>query len=187
MAKKTQLLTLSLITTLLFLTPLLSSSFRSTYLYFIINVLIISIGIEAGLLSPTTCSSSSSSPIISKNPEENNTQMRSTPNSLITPKPKVDINSARKVKVVEKSVSEKIIGVVKISKKVMKKCSSTPSIFFIGNADNGEEEVEEKRVVVVEEEVEEDLFVKAEVFIGNFYKQLKMQREKSWRRIHGIY
>lgn len=33
----------------------------------------------------------------------------------------------------------------------------------------------------------EELYTKAESFIGNFYRQLKMQREDSWNRLCGIY
>lgn len=33
----------------------------------------------------------------------------------------------------------------------------------------------------------DELYVKAESFIGNFYRQLKMQREDSWNRLCGIY
>lgn len=33
----------------------------------------------------------------------------------------------------------------------------------------------------------EELYVKAESFIGDFYRQLKMQREDSWNRLCGIY
>eukprot|EP01018_Ginkgo_biloba_P033579 Gb_20225 [translate_table: standard] len=33
----------------------------------------------------------------------------------------------------------------------------------------------------------EELYVKAEAFIGNFYRQLSLQRVDSWKRIHGLY
>lgn len=33
----------------------------------------------------------------------------------------------------------------------------------------------------------EELYTKAESFIGNFYRQLKMQREDSWNRLCGMY
>lgn len=33
----------------------------------------------------------------------------------------------------------------------------------------------------------EELYTKSESFIGNFYRQLKMQREDSWNRLCGIY
>nr|GLL17678.1 LIM and calponin domains-containing protein 1, putative [Ipomoea trifida] len=46
-----EILKLFLISTLLIITPLLSSSLRTTYLYFLVNLLIIALGAEAGLLS----------------------------------------------------------------------------------------------------------------------------------------
>eukprot|EP01018_Ginkgo_biloba_P026418 Gb_15160 [translate_table: standard] len=33
----------------------------------------------------------------------------------------------------------------------------------------------------------DELYAKAESFIGNFYRELQMQREDSWKRLHGIY
>ena len=85
-------------------------------------------------------------------------------------------------KVVEKSASEKkivFVGVTKVEK--VKKCPSKPSIFFI---EDGEDNLEVKNdKVEVEDEIYgvngQELFAKAEAFIGNFYKQLKMQREES--------
>ncbi|GKV38754.1 hypothetical protein SLEP1_g46633 [Rubroshorea leprosula] len=60
----------------------------------------------------------------------------------------------------------------------VKKCPSTPSLFFIGA---GDAEAELHDAVEFEEEEDElggeELFAKAESFIGNFNKQLKMQRE----------
>lgn len=70
---------------------------------------------------------------------------------------------------------------------MIKKSPSMPSIFFIDqpedrgvhedvdDGDDGEE---------VGEENGQELFHKAETFIGNFYKQLKMQREDSWKKLH---
>ena len=89
----------------------------------------------------------------------------------------------KKPKVVEKSVSEKkivFVGVAKVEK--VKKCPSMPSIFFI---EDGEDDLEVKdEEVEVEDEIcgvnGQELFAKAEAFIGNFYKQLKMQREECW-------
>ncbi|TQD84709.1 hypothetical protein C1H46_029732 [Malus baccata] len=100
----------------------------------------------------------------------------------------------KKARVVEKSKSEKIVDTVKVES--VKKCTSMPSLFFIGGGEtyHGDHEViEEKRYIEGEEEevFEElsgqELFAKAENFISNFYKQLKMQREDSWKKIHEFY
>lgn len=185
--KKSQILMLSLLASLLIITPLLSSSLRPTYLYFVFNILIIALGAEAGLLS--------SGP--SKPPEDHkNAQGASTDDEATKAGASPPNSEIKKVKAVEKSASEKISGAVKVNK--LKKCPSTPSLFFIGS---GETEMADDHQVLgdglyeeKEEEEEEvgglsgqELFTKAEMFIGNFYKQLKMQREDSWRRIDGFY
>lgn len=185
--KKSQILMLSLLASLLIVTPLLSSSLRPTYLYFVFNILIIALGAEAGLLS--------SGP--SKPPEDHkNAQGASTDDEATKAGASPPNSEIKKVKAVEKSASEEISGAVKVNK--LKKCPSTPSLFFIGSGETetaddhqvfGDGLYEEK-----EEEEEEvgglsgqELFTKAEMFIGNFYKQLKMQREDSWKRIDGFY
>lgn len=185
--KKSQILMLSLLASLLIITPLLSSSLRPTYLYFVFNILIIALGAEAGLLS--------SGP--SKPPEDHkNAQGASTDDEATKAGASPPNSEIKKVKAVEKSASEKISGAVKVNK--LKKCPSTPSLFFIGSGET--ETADDHRVLGVglyeekEEEEEEvgglsgqELFTKAEMFIGNFYKQLKMQREDSWKRIDGFY
>ncbi|OMP04365.1 hypothetical protein COLO4_09703 [Corchorus olitorius] len=191
--KKSQILILSLVAALLFIAPLLSSSLRPTYLYFVLNLLIIALGAEAGLLSVfsrpsyvaaakpvTTTQEIKAGEIISNNNNKEHDQKQVSPSS----------NEKKKVKVIEKSASEKISAGSSIKVEKVKKCPSTPSLFFIGSAEEHEEDKEEEK-----EEEERDLgelsgselFTKAETFIGNFYKQLKMQREESWKRIHGFY
>lgn len=185
--KKSQILMLSLLAVLLSVTPLISSSLRPKYLYFIINLLIIALGAEAGLLS-----------VFSKTLEDKKHAAPAVTKPVITatktPSPEAKVAPAfseRKApyRVIEKSASEKIVGTVKVDK--VKKCPSMPSLFFIGS-----EEIEVVDDVTEENEDEEEevggisgqeLFTKAETFIGNFYKQLKMQREESWKRIHGFY
>ncbi|KAK4439766.1 hypothetical protein Salat_0311500 [Sesamum alatum] len=178
--EKSQVLKLFLILLLLTITPLLSSSHRSAYLYFIANVLIIVVGAEAGLLS-----------FFLEPPENNkrrpNHALKPTVTSINSAFPPDKARTAAQLdtygtnSVVEKR-TENNVGE---SKKV-KKSPSTPSIFFIG--DQSEDQmVEEKKNEEVGEEVGEELFQKAETFIGNFYKQLKMQREESWKKLHDLY
>ncbi|KAK3199792.1 hypothetical protein Dsin_023207 [Dipteronia sinensis] len=216
---KSQFLLLSLLAALLVITPLLSSSLRPTYLYFIINLLIITLSAEAGLLSVFSkppeekikkYSSFSSLSVYSKKPAMV-TQESSSHEANNNNKKKVVLSASplsdqKKVtRVVEKSASEKIAsGVVKVVDKV-KKCPSMPSLFFIGGGETElpedqeidlahEDDDDQYEAASAEEEVLADkvlsgqeLFTKAENFIGNFYKQLKMQREESWKRIHGFY
>lgn len=212
--KRSQIL-LSFLASLLALTPLLSSSLRTTYLYFIINLLIIALGAEAGLLSsllsnpnPHNLDEKRSIPIPRKVHAEvldasakdnDHTHNNSNSSSMMNNR---SCNGASdnkmKVKVVEKCSSEKISfgqATNKLSVKV-KRCPSTPSIFFIGGGESQPQDDQPGRLETdVEEEEEEvaegisgqELFTKAENFIGNFYKQLKMQREDSWKKIHGFY
>ncbi|KAL5226762.1 hypothetical protein ABZP36_015027 [Zizania latifolia] len=84
----------------------------------------------------------------------------------------------------------------KMSKsKKMKRCPSRASIFFIGGGDGdavdatvyGEDQDEWKDAAAGGEQMsKQELFTKAEAFIGNFYKQLKMQREESWKKFQDL-
>lgn len=181
---KSQMLKLSLIAALLVITPLLSTSLRPTYFYFIFNLLIIALGVEAGLLSS------------SKPQEDKKTLVIATPPVTYTDvslEKNAEIFRQKKtLKVVEKCSSEKIVSSNVMVVHKIKKCPSTPSLFFIGGSEMEAEEAGNDSCYDEEEFDEvipsgQELFNKAETFIGNFYKQLKMQREESWKRIHGFY
>ncbi|MBA0759326.1 hypothetical protein Gotri_022232 [Gossypium trilobum] len=185
--KKSQILTLSIVAALLFIAPLLSSSLRPTYLYFILNLLIISLGAEAGLGSVF------SSPSYAAARPDTTQEVKGNVESTDVAAPTAGTEKKGN-KVVEKSVSEKkiIVGSIKVDK--VKKCPSTPSLFFIGSGETEAEAVNGEELEMEEEEEGgvgglsgPELFTKAEIFIGNFYKQLKMQREESWKKIHGFY
>ncbi|KAJ6893934.1 hypothetical protein NC652_027882 [Populus alba x Populus x berolinensis] len=191
--KRSQILMLSILAALLFVTPLISSSLRPKYLYFIINLLIIALGAEAGLISAAF-----SKPVEEYKKHAVVPLTTKPARSLVTAPPDHQASTTdqaneapAKAKVLEKSASENIVStVVKVDHKV-KKCPSLPSLFFIGGGDHGTKAVEDVTKEHEEEEEGEvggqELFTKAETFIGNFYKQLKMQREESWKRIHGFY
>nr|POF25078.1 hypothetical protein CFP56_78151 [Quercus suber] len=189
---------LFLLAVLLIITPLLSSSLRPTYLYFIINILIIALGAEAGLLSSFSKPSEDRKQTVLAAPKPLASSEVSPDNGVVRTinidKVVAPASTEKKAKVVEKSASEKFVGCVKIDK--VTKCPSMPSLFFIGGGESEAEDVAEE--AYAEEEVKgeekdgeeevsgQELFTKAETFIGNFYKQLKMQREDSWKRIHGF-
>lgn len=175
----TQCAKIVLIVLLLLITPILSSSVRTPYLYFLFNLLLLVLGVESGILTA-----------ISRPPEDH----RKTGNVSDTTANKLvandNVGKVAPLGAEEGStvVVEKTILVEKIKPK---KCPSTPSLFFIGGFD-GEDGAGQNGVDDGEAEEEEvlsgqELFAKAETFIGNFYKQLKIQREESWRRIHGFY
>ncbi|KAK2432852.1 hypothetical protein QL285_018187 [Trifolium repens] len=175
---KSQVIMLSFLAFLLVITPFLPSSLRPSYLYLIFNILIIVLGVEAGLLPVFSKPSEHVSvSVIQKHAmqvqEEKETC--SITNNACTVS---DEQSEKKPKMVEKSACEKkivFIGVSKVDK--VKKCHSMPNLFYIDDLEVNDEEVE-----LVEDEVcgvnGQELFAKAEAFIGNFYKQLKMQREE---------
>lgn len=203
---------LSLILILLIVTPLLSSSVRTTYLYIITNLLIIALGAQAGILRAF------SKPIDhdKKNPVSvPQKPVLVVPSELASTHEKTQKkvaaqnNEDQRVasecseknvpnKVVAKSKSQKVTGTVKTES--VRKCPSMPSLFFIGggetetegaHSDDDDDVHEDFHLIEEEEEVADlsgqELLIKAEKFIGNFYKQLKMQREESWKRIHGMY
>ncbi|OVA09757.1 Protein of unknown function DUF761 [Macleaya cordata] len=223
---------LCIIVLLLLITPLLSTSMRPPYLYFLLNLLIIAVGAEAGLLSSlfkppedkkqqpvlvvptptkpytittpstTTTTTTNTSLVETSHPNKETDAVVITNNQMLPAELGHEGNNERKVKKkVEKCVSEKIVRVVKV--RTVKKCPSTPSLFFIGGgeADHHHQIVEDhhQNHQVVNEDMEEEeeefeaalsgqeLFTKAETFICNFYKQLKIQREDSWKRLHDFY
>ncbi|XP_057441145.1 uncharacterized protein LOC130733090 [Lotus japonicus] len=175
---KSQVLVLFVLALLLVITPFLPSSLKPTYLYFILNILIISLGAEAGLLSafskPFEDRKQHVSPVfpVSQKPD--------MPSEIIPEESgsAASEHGEKKPKNVENFSSEKILRVIKVYK--MKKCASMPSLFFIGGGEADTEVMDEEPEA--EDEVggvnAQELFAKAEAFIGNFYKQLKMQREE---------
>ncbi|KAJ6377459.1 hypothetical protein OIU76_026434 [Salix suchowensis] len=179
--KRSQILVLSLLAALLIVTPLIPSSLRPKYLYFIFNLLIIALGAEAGLISAAF-----SKPVVPLTTKPARSSVTAPPDHQASTADQAD----------EAPAKAKNYGstVIRVDRKV-KKCPSLPSLFFIGGGDHGAEAVEDVRGGHEEEEEEgevggisgQELYTKAETFIGNFYKQLKMQREESWKKIHGFY
>ncbi|KAL7103420.1 hypothetical protein ACP275_08G178400 [Erythranthe tilingii] len=181
-----KLLKLFTIASLLVVAPLLSTSIRFKYLYFIFNILIILVGAESGLLSFFLHSDTKNQDSVT----HKEYSVSNTVNAASCYMSSADdyYYNKRPVVIGKKCSPEKILAGVKTAAAAaeMKKSPSTPSIFFIGEDTPARENVEEE-----EEEVDGDLisgqelFQKAEIFIGDFYKQLKMQREESWKKLHG--
>ncbi|KAK1297821.1 hypothetical protein QJS10_CPB14g01344 [Acorus calamus] len=169
--------------------PLVSESMRVPYLYLFLNFLIIALGAESGVLAKPSVEKKPinvhvHTPIEASSPTTNQTCAIKA----------IDDDKPKEEKAVmameEKPVLARIVSVTKV-RKAPKRCPSIPSLFFIGGCHEDEPELVEE-----EEEVYQDvrgelsgqeLFAKAEMFIGDFYKQLKMQREESWKKIHGFY
>ncbi|RDY02936.1 hypothetical protein CR513_13536, partial [Mucuna pruriens] len=169
--KKSQVLVLFVLVVLLGITPSLPSSLRPTYLYFIINFLIMALCAEAGLLS------------VFVRPLEDKKQYASVMSSEATSEKREQASNSNPAvsgavsEHEEKSPSERVVGVTKED-------NSVPTLFFIGSGEADEEVMDEE--IEAEEEIGgvngQELFAKAEAFIGNFYKQLKMQNEKMLQR-----
>ncbi|KAJ6333253.1 hypothetical protein OIU77_009172 [Salix suchowensis] len=188
--KRSQILVLSLLAALLVVTPLIPSSLRPKYLYFIFNLLIIALGAEAGLISAAF-----SKPVVPLTTKPARSSVTAPPDHQASTADQAD-EAPAKAKVFVKSASENYGSTVIRVDRIVKKCPSLPSLFFIGGGDHGAEAAEDVRGGHEEEEEGEgevggisgqELYTKAETFIGNFYKQLKMQREESWKKIHGFY
>ncbi|PIA50538.1 hypothetical protein AQUCO_01200007v1 [Aquilegia coerulea] len=161
-----------LLIALLLISPLLSTSMRPYFLYFLLNLVIIALGAEAGILS------------FLKPLEDNKVVVEG--NSNVTIHKNIaqgnETKSKANVRVLVKRTS---VGVVK--KDEVNRCNALPSLFFIGS---GEVETETNEAWEVEEEgglSAQELFNKAETFIGNFYQQVKLQRQESCKQIHGFY
>ncbi|KAL9160030.1 hypothetical protein ABFS82_08G173600 [Erythranthe guttata] len=164
-----KLLKLITIASLLIVAPLLSTSIRFKYLYFIFNFLVILVGAESGLLS-----------FFLHSHTKNQDSVTHKEYSVSSNVNAASYHSSAEYynKPALKCSPEKIVaGAAAVE---MKKSPSTPSIFFIGEDIPAEEEVDGGELMSGQE-----LFQKAENFIGDFYKQLKMQREESWKKLHG--
>ncbi|KAF5186598.1 hypothetical protein FRX31_023815 [Thalictrum thalictroides] len=194
-SKKSHIVKLCLIALFFLITPLLSSSIRPAYLYLLLNLLIIAIGAEAGLLS--FLNPQEDKPIVTA-PKPIDITARVITATELSPIREVDDQVRgnnyllpkiveKKVRKVEKSMSAKVVSAVKV--RTLMKSPSTPSLFFIGGEDTEAEETLNEFEGKDEDEClsGQELYTKAENFIGNFYKQLKIQREDSWRKIHDLY
>ena len=170
---------------LLIIPPSLPPSLRPTYLYFVI-----ALGAEAALLSASSIPLKSYLLILfcrkETVPDDKREAFSTTCQTAVLE------HNQNKPNVVEKYASdEKIIGLgVTKSENTGQKCASMASLFFIG----GKEAEAGLMNNIEERENPEDggiswqgLLAKAENLIGNFYKQLKMQREESRKKLSEFY
>lgn len=227
-----------LVSVLLMVIPFISSSMRTSYLYFLLNILILVLACESGILqvgalpdpnstdhekkrvaapisTPYHWSSSQAhGQINSTTSATNNSSCVGVGSFLLNKQPILVPAENPTAVLIEKAVvvaETKNKSVSSVQKKqrqqVMKRCPSVPSLFFIGTYDDNNEDITEEYYYdpqeehPVEEEIatsvtmmdeddmltKQELFSRAEMFIGNFYKQLKMQREESWKKLHGLY
>ncbi|KZV56389.1 Glycosyltransferase family 61 protein [Dorcoceras hygrometricum] len=167
--KKTQIAELLIVSALLvIITPLSSTaSLRFANLYFVINFIIIAVAADAGVFSLF---------LVSEPGAVHSGVVSQSRNPTIISQEKMDgtdCNGPPQSQHVENRSSDEIF----------KEVHDAPSIFFIGESDSTDSKY------VEDEEFGEgitgkELFQKAEIFIGNFYKQLNIQREESWKKLH---
>ncbi|CAN0900973.1 hypothetical protein LINGRAHAP2_LOCUS21140 [Linum grandiflorum] len=196
----------AIMATLLFVAPQVSTALRPKYLYFIFNILIVALVAEAGLLpflSTPFAHFSEEDHIISTATIASNSNVSIAADDGGYSKSMVDKFSPKKIKkslVVVKVLVEKIVEICPIV------VLPIPTLFFIGDnatttvedSSNGDlhhdeehkaNKLQRDQQLQEEEAVEErrsglELFTQAEIFIGNFYKQLKMQRDSVSKAEH---
>ncbi|KQK15514.1 uncharacterized protein LOC100843214 [Brachypodium distachyon] len=193
---------------LLFLiVPFVSPSLKGPYLYLVFNALVVSLGVQAGIISVSVSvpSNQNKSPSASNltNPGETadhvtNSDHRHLVSGGTKQRAPLLLVERREVNKLahRAAIKEGVVGVAKKLTEKINNCPSRASIFFIRSvdADYAGEVVEASSLTVhqVAEERKEwkaddagvrlskqELFTNAEAFIGNFYKQLKMQRDES--------
>lgn len=209
-----QLAKIAALVVLFLLAPLVPSSLRQPCLYLLFNALVITLVVEAGFLDaisgprddkkpPTrTVSPKQQGKQPSVNPAavSNARLVRSTAGPLTnTPTTTCWTNKLLADDMAAKQGAGVALDMAStmVKKKKIKKCPSRPSIFFIASV---EDDWEDANVTVHEEDEghgkkgeagdlmsKQELFTNAEAFIGNFYNQLKMQREESWKRLQDLY
>ncbi|CAN1339908.1 hypothetical protein LINPERPRIM_LOCUS38670 [Linum perenne] len=184
--RKTQMMMLLIMAALLFVAPQVSISLRPKYLYLLFNFLIIALVAESGLLPSlsTSFSHHNDTTTSNKKHEEDNTTMTSTAStSTIT----VEDAHPDQARLAEEKIKTSLVVVKVLVEKIVEKCPIAvvlPSIFFIGPGNTTttttaavEDEEEAAAAAVEETRSGLELFTKAELFIGNFYNQLKMQSD----------
>ncbi|WOL17541.1 hypothetical protein Cni_G26334 [Canna indica] len=198
---------------LLLFIPFISPSFRPSYLYLLLNILIIALGLEAGFLkaiskphdskkTPSTAPAAGASLLpataVTDNNATNNKNkfinaVEAVPDNATTNKSMFIIDYPHQgIPPAARSTPRPVVKKFNAPRlRSLKRCDSKPSIFFIGGGSDGESGVrrdhEEKYWEEGGDLSKQELFTKAEAFIGSFYMQLRMQREESWKKIHGFY
>ncbi|XP_074590850.1 uncharacterized protein LOC141846711 [Curcuma longa] len=165
---------------LVLVAPFISSSLRSSYMYILFNILIFVLCVEDGFLKA-----------FSRHHEEKTSNCNATGAPMV---------SEAFMKLAQKTAVAPKASKVTPRAQAREHCSSRPSLFFIGGFEGSEKSAharkqeEKRKEEKVEVEIEtgeiiskQELFTKAEAFIDNFYKQLKMQRQESWKKIHKFY
>ncbi|KAI4970339.1 hypothetical protein ZWY2020_001253 [Hordeum vulgare] len=194
---------------LFLLVPMVPPSLRAPYLYLLFNALVVGLGVQAGIISVSSRSNLTSHPAAVAD-----AAAAVTPNHdhhLVTSQPPMTMAAPlpgrlREVNLLaDRGAVKNMVGVAKKLKETIRKVPSRASIFFIGSVDPRDAgEIVDATSTLQDDQAEEgrkrwkidgssgdlmskqELYAKADAFIGNFYKQLKMQREQSWNKLQDL-
>jgi len=192
---------------LFLLAPLVPSFLRVPYFYLLFNVIVLGLGIQAGFLPGGCVMTAYSAPRADEVRNRSSSDQADTPISIgaspfqrarsvqpnfVDEKAVADDHDASAFGASSIIDLTNIIDLKTTTKKVvltlMKKCPSTASIFFLSALNGGQvgggEQVyeEEKEDCKVDGDGDvtmsrQELFANTERFIGDFHKQLRMQRQ----------
>eukprot|EP01018_Ginkgo_biloba_P026417 Gb_15161 [translate_table: standard] len=191
---------------------LMHSCINPFYMYVVLNLVIVTLGVKSGILRPSE--NENCSPLIPVHLDESKSRLvnasgKPSANEIKSSIP-VDCDTVEEFKSTHSPLSKRSSSVAhqnnspkngcdeakpglsvecrivdsSAAKEKLADCQSSGNMFFIEVSDT---EGDQKNAPEDEDWGIDDLYVKSEIFIGNFYRQLKMQREESWRRIYGIY
>ncbi|XP_037463330.1 uncharacterized protein LOC119335294 [Triticum dicoccoides] len=175
--------------TLLLLALLLPAFLRVAYGYLLFNGIVLVLGIQAFVGSTTSIADESSStgqavaPVgVTASPFQMAGSVRPDDRMAVADNDRVVVPA------LASNIIELKIKTKEVVLKVLKKCPSTAIIFFLsvlnGSQAGGEEKIRQEEEEDCEVEVDgyvtmsrQELFANTERFIGNFRKELRMQRQ----------
>jgi hypothetical protein len=147
-----------------------ASWLRPPYLYVVLNVVIVTLGVKSGVLT-----SSGDAEIVSENSSHSAPQNDLGCSDRLEKWEENQCFSSHLVNVEAEADQAEFICLLRVA--------DGDDNYDEGGEEEEEEEVEEEEEAALSAE---ELYEKAEVFIGNFYRDLKLQRhEDSWRKIQG--
>ncbi|XP_037463442.1 uncharacterized protein LOC119335409 [Triticum dicoccoides] len=198
-----QLATIAALLLLFLLVPMVPPSLRAPYLYLLFNALVVGLGVQAGIISVSSRSNLTAqppAPAAAVTPNHHHHLVTAQPPIMAAPLP----GRLREVNLLaDRGAVNNVVAVAKKLKETIKKVPSRASIFFIGSLDphDAGEVVDATSKTLHDKEgrkrckvdasspdlmSKQELYAKADAFIGNFYKQLKMQREESWNKLQDL-
>ncbi|XP_020196710.1 uncharacterized protein [Aegilops tauschii subsp. strangulata] len=175
---------------LILLALLLPAFLRVAYGYLLFNGIVLALGIQAFVGSTASIADESSStgqavaPVgVAASPFQRAGSGRPDDRTAVVDDDRVVVPAFVASNIIELKIKTKVVVL-----KVLKKCPSTASIFFLsalngsqaGGEEKGQQEEQDDFEVDLDGDVtmsRQELFANTERFIGNFRKELRMQRQ----------